>query len=103
MRMLSMTYFDILNYVLFGENYGTPSATITVENINDMPNIENVIFNDPATIVFWDDGTKTIVKCQKETGDTFSKENGLAMAIAKRAYGNKGNFNDIFKKWIGDK
>ena len=28
------------------------------------PEIKNVIFNDPATIVFWTDGTKTVVKCQ---------------------------------------
>ena len=26
--------------------------------------IERVIFNAPATIVFWNDGTKTVVKCQ---------------------------------------
>ena len=31
--------------------------------------IENVIFNDPATIVFWDDGTKTVVKAQNEPFD----------------------------------
>lgn len=62
------------------------------------PQIKNVIFNDPATIVFWRDGTKTIVKCQP--GDTFSKELGLAMAICKKVYGNKGNYNDVFKKWV---
>lgn len=67
-----------------------------------MPEIERVVFNDPATIVFWSDGTKTVVKCQKEKGDTYSKESGLAIAIAKKAYGNKGNFNDIFTKWLGD-
>lgn len=60
--------------------------------------IENVIFNDPATIVFWLDGSKTVVKCQP--GDTFSKELGLAMAICKKVYGNKGNYNDVFKKWV---
>ena len=60
--------------------------------------IKNVIFNDPATIVFWTDGTKTTVKCQKN--DTYSKETGLAVAIAKKALGNKGNFNEVFKKWI---
>ncbi len=63
-----------------------------------MPFIENVIFNDPATIVFWSDGSKTVVKCQD--GDTFSKETGLAMAIAKRALDNKGRFNETFKQWI---
>lgn len=62
------------------------------------PQIENVIFNDPATIVFWLDGSKTVVKCQP--GDTFSKELGLAMAICKKVYGNKGNYNDVFKKWV---
>lgn len=65
-----------------------------------MPEIKDVIFNDPATIVFWEDGTKTIVKCQKGTGDVYSKEAGLAMAIAKKAYGNKGNFNNIFNRWL---
>lgn len=60
--------------------------------------IENVIFNDPATIVIWTDGTKTVVKCQP--GDTYSKETGLALCIAKKFFDNKGNFNEVFKKWI---
>lgn len=63
-----------------------------------VPGIKNVYFNDPVTVVLWDDGTKTIVKCQE--GDTYSKEVGLALCISKKALGNKGNFNDIFKKWI---
>lgn len=63
-------------------------------------NIKNVIFNDPATIVLWEDGTKTVVKCQD--GDTYSKELGLAMCISKKYLGNKGNFNEVFKKWIPD-
>ena len=32
------------------------------EVLSKPPEIENVIFNDPATIVFWKDGTKTIVR-----------------------------------------
>lgn len=60
--------------------------------------IVNVIFNKPATIVIWGDGTKTVVKCQP--GDVYSKETGLALCIAKKALGNKGNFNDVFHKWI---
>ena len=60
--------------------------------------IEKVIFNDPATIVFWADGSKTVVKCQE--GDTFDKEKGLAMAISKRALGDKGRYFEEFKKWI---
>lgn len=60
--------------------------------------IQAVIFNAPATVVIWTDGTKTVVKCQD--GDTYSKETGLAMAIAKKFLGNRGNFNEVFKKWI---
>jgi hypothetical protein len=60
--------------------------------------IKKVIFNNPATIVFWADGTKTVVKCGKE--DTFDPEKGLAMAISKYFFNNAGWFNDVFKKYL---
>lgn len=47
-----------------------------------------VIFYNPATVVFWNDGTKTIVKCSKN--DIFTKEGGFAAALAKKMYGNGG-------------
>lgn len=62
--------------------------------------IKKVIFNAPATIVFWEDGTKTVVKCGEN--DTYDKEKGLAMCIAKRALGDKGNYYNEFKKLIED-
>lgn len=58
---------------------------------------KKVIFNDPATIVYWKDGTKTVVKAE---GESFDPEKGLAMAIAKRHLGNEGNYYDIFKEWL---
>ena len=69
-----------------------------LRDTNSGPQIKNIIFNDPATIVIWEDGTKTVVKCQE--GDTYSKETGLALCIAKKYLGNKGNFNEVFMKWI---
>ena len=60
--------------------------------------IKDVIFNDPASIVLWADGSKTVVKCLE--GDTSSRETGLALCIAKKCLGNKGNFNDVFKKYL---
>lgn len=65
-----------------------------------LPSIKNVIFNDPATIVFWVDGTKTVVKAQDEAYDP---EKGMAMAIAKKALGNQGNYCNVFKKWLPEK
>lgn len=62
--------------------------------------IKDVIFNDPATIVYWVDGTKTVVKAHNEK---FDPEKGLAMAICKRFLGSNksgANFNNIFKKWL---
>lgn len=63
-----------------------------------IPAIKNVIHNDPATIVFWADNSKTVVKCQE--GDIYDPEKGLAMAIAKKALGNRGNYCNAMKKWL---
>lgn len=59
--------------------------------------IKNVIFNNPATIVLWDDGSKTVVKAQNH--EVFDPEKGLAMAISKKAFGNKGSYFNEIKKW----
>lgn len=61
-----------------------------------LPEIKDVMFNGTATIVFWVDDTKTIVKA---VGEAFDPEKGLAMAIAKKALGNKGNYFNKIKKW----
>lgn len=70
---------------------------LSKEETYSYPIPEKVIFNDPATIVYWNDGTKTLVKCYD---DYFDEEKGLAMAYLKRICGNKGNYNDIFRKQI---
>lgn len=57
--------------------------------------IDKVIFNGPATIVHWKDGTKTVVKCENEDNDP---EKGLAMAIVKKVFGNKGNYYNTVRK-----
>ena len=59
--------------------------------------IRKVIFNDPATIVLWSDGTKTVVKCGPE--DSYDMEKGLAMAIVKKMAGNDNRFHKIFKQY----
>lgn len=67
--------------------------------------IKKVIFNDPATIVYWSDGTKTVVKRSDEEKG-FDREKGLAMAILKKIWEVKGTgegyYRRIFKKWIKD-
>lgn len=70
-----------------------------ISDMNVLPKIKNVIFNDPATIVFWEDNTKTVVMCDKEKYDP---EKGFTMAVTKKALGNKGNYYDMIKKWVGE-
>ncbi len=60
--------------------------------------IDRVICNDPATIVFWKDKTKTVVKCQD--GEPYDAEKGLALAIIKKLCGNTGSYYEIFKKFV---
>ena len=60
--------------------------------------IEKVIFNEPATIIIWNDGTKTVVKCQE--GDEYDKEKGFVMCVTKKFFGNKSKFNNVMKEWV---
>ena len=62
---------------------------------------KKVIFHDPATIVYWPDETKTVVKCGED--DIYDKEKGLALCYMKKILGNKGNFNEVLKKWCEEK
>ena len=72
----------------------------TKQSTNRRVKIKDVIFSDPATVVFWSDGTKTVVKTRG--GEKYDKERGLAMAIVKKITGNTGNYYDIFKEWCSN-
>ena len=61
-----------------------------------LPSIKNVVFNNPATIIFWEDGTKTIVKAME--ADTYDPEFGFAMCICKKALGDQ--YKKTFKKYV---
>ena len=95
---LSMSIYktSLEKYII--ENTVDPTVCTTPPPTSYLPEIKNVHFNGPATVVLWKDGTKTVVMCQE--GDIYSEETGLALCIAKKAFGNMPNFNNIFRKWI---
>ena len=62
-----------------------------------VPKIKQVIFDDPATVVLWDDGTKTVVHARDEE---FDEEKGLAMAIARKALGNDREYYTYMQRHI---
>lgn len=84
---------------VFGSGAFKPHTSFNMKTPRKpIPDIENVIFNAPATIVFWNDGTKTVVKAQDD--DVYDPEKGLAMAIAKKAFGNKRDYYHVFLRWL---
>ena len=77
------------------------STIIKPSNLDPTSNlsITNVIFNPPATIVFWSDKTKTVVKCDPK--EEYDPEKGIAMAICKKMIGdNKRDYYNVFLHWI---
>lgn len=70
---------------------------ITEKLDSPFPEIKDVIFKAPATIVFWSDGTKTVVRSQ--CGEKYDPEKGLAMAISKKALGNTREYYHKFLHW----
>lgn len=76
----------------------------TMKNTNKKPTpsnpIKQVIFNGPATIIYWKDGSKTVVKAQ---GDEYDPEKGLAMAVARHYFCDilgMSRYDGIFKKYL---
>lgn len=76
-----------------GLNSGKKSTSAT-----NTAAIKDVIFAPPATIVYWSDGSKTVVKCSEK--DVFDPEKGLAMAVAKRCGGNNGSYYKEIRNWV---
>lgn len=65
----------------------------------NIPEIKNVIYNMPATIVEWSDGTKTVSKC--EDGEIFDREKGLMAAYMQKMESLKGRkLWKTLNKWL---
>jgi len=77
-KIFELTFIERDSFTdIYGETHGVPK-------------IERVIFQNPATIVFWKDGDKTVVKCDE--GDAYWEHLGLANAIVKKAFGSRSNW-----------
>lgn len=84
----------------FGELFNLEENNMSRKSLE----VKKVIYSGPCTIVIWADDSKTIVRCQD--GDTYSKEVGLLMCLAKKVWGTNtsgSNFNDYISKAISEK
>ena len=55
--------------------------------------VKEIIYHDAATIVYWTDGTKTVVKCNEN--DEYSEYAGFVAAVAKKMYGGANAINRL--------
>lgn len=73
-----MDYDDVHKFLM-----GQPlTCSFKITTTADQTTIKKVIFNGPATIIFWADGDKTVVKCHES--DTYDKRLGFMYACTKR-------------------
>lgn len=66
---------------------------------NQIDLIDHVTFNGPATIIFFKDGTKTVLKCHDE--DTYSIPTGFALALLKKILGGAA-YHKLCEEWLDD-
>ena len=98
---ISPTFKDLIPETMYNELLTYKEKQMKFRNtinLSENLQIKKVIFNEPATIVFWSDGSKTVVKCGEN--DFYDHEKGLAMCIVKRFLGNKGNYYNKLRKWL---
>lgn len=78
------------------EREGTPFPIPLIECINVKGKLRPyIVFNGAATIVFWVDGTKTVVKCKE--GTEYNAEEGLRWCIIKKLLGDSPEFWNFIK------
>lgn len=77
-------------------NFSFNPGKIFIDKGDFTMKIKEVTYSGKATIVFWTDGTKTVVKTAE--GETFSKDAGLAMAIAEKYFGSYSAMKSYIKR-----
>lgn len=81
---------DLRNKVSYTNYYKTP---------NRIPTLKRIIISKKAgvTVVLWDDGTKTIVKCSE--ADTYDVYAAYCAAFAKKCYGTNSQLKKTIEKF----
>lgn len=79
---------------------GTSKSTVfadinfdSIATMGYMPCITKIVSNEPDTVVYFNDGSKIVVTCEKD--DTFDAEKGIYIALLKKAMGSR-NLRNLF-------
>ena len=92
--------------IVYKTDYGDWLSGVLVESGSgdvgligrNVPAIVKVIYHDPATIVYWGDGSKTVVKVSEH--DAYSPMAGLLACIVKKLCGDVGSWHQLLKQWL---
>ena len=87
---------SVTKYLKADEKITMETAKMYLEKSN-LPKIKKVIFNYPATIIIWEDKSKTVVKLMED--DEWDPEKGFAMAYLKKILGTQRLRKEI-KTWV---
>ena len=93
-KFSEVTLTDNMMTVLIQEGF---KKVLTEQLFKNRMGILKVVFNNPMTIVWFDDDTKVTVKVSKD--DTFSEEAGVAMAVIKKYFNGRSNFKKFLEQW----
>jgi len=63
-----------------------------------VPKVEKVLFHPPATVVFWADGTKTVVRTMP--GDVFDEHVGFMAAVTRKLFGGHNQYKKYIKNAV---
>lgn len=68
-----------------------------LKSITSVKDVEKVVFNPPATIIFWKDGDITSSKCHSQ--DKYDTIVGYSLALTKKLFKNTTHMVSHVEKW----
>lgn len=87
---------ETLNHFPYAELEDLARKIANACGIPDAYSADRIVKNGPATIVFWKDGTKTVVKhSDNDPNDLYY---AFCAALAKKVYGNNSRIKKILSK-----
>ena len=85
--------FDSVIYEMEKQRKFAERGTDEMKNVD----VKKIIFSGPKTIVFWNDGTKTIVSMSQEERN-FDPEDAFRAAYTKKMYGTNSKIKRVIKE-----
>ena len=94
--IISCGGFESPTWVSSWISLSPPCQHMAVVKTMKIPEVSRIIFNPPATIIMWSDGSKTVVKTTAD--EDFDEEKGLGMAVLLKLFGSRRAYQKLLEK-----